>query len=185
MPTPPSLFSEYSEPTADAGSDVLGPPSPYCEARENAEYCDPAEVGPLVLPSKGPKLPDLECAALLSLPPLADCPAVPCDGALPICDSCSWGVLLLPMGVANCSRGSDGREGIEPGICRVSPPFCGWPMPLTGLTFGEGGMASPNLIGVLAPPFARLPGIGGRSSGAGLDILGGLFDSTALRIFVS
>lgn len=34
---------------------------------------------------------------------------------------------------------------------------------------GEGGMASPNL-GVLVPLFWRLPGIGGRSNGAGEDI---------------
>ncbi len=73
MPTPPSLRSEYREPTADAGSGVpCGCRRPYCDANERAEYCDPAEVGPLTLPSKGPKLPDLECAALLSLPPLAD-----------------------------------------------------------------------------------------------------------------
>lgn len=50
---------------------------------------------------------------------------------------------------------------------------------MTGLALGEGGMARPNL-GVLAPLFPRLPGIGGRSNGtfgeldmgAGDDILG-------------
>ncbi len=67
------------------------------------------------------------------------------------------------MGVANCNRGND---GLEPGICRDKPP-----VPWMGLTFGEGGMARPSR-GVLAPPFCRLPGIGGRSNGAGEDILG-------------
>jgi len=47
---------------------------------------------------------------------------------------------------------------------------------LTGFAFGEGGMASPNL-GVLAPPFDRLPGIGGRSKGAGEDMLGSWLES--------
>lgn len=42
---------------------------------------------------------------------------------------------------------------------------------LTGFALGEGGMARPNL-GVLAPPFCRLPGIGGRNNGAGEDMLG-------------
>src|SRR3954468_17451943 len=73
IPTPPSLRSEYSDPTAEAGSGVpWGCRNPYCDANDKAEYWDPAEVGPLTLPSNGPKLPDLECAALLSLPPLAD-----------------------------------------------------------------------------------------------------------------
>lgn len=73
IPTPPSLWFEYKEPTADAGSGVpCGRCKPYCDAKDKAEYCDPADVGPLAFPSSGPKLPDLECAALLSLPPLAD-----------------------------------------------------------------------------------------------------------------
>ena len=80
------------------------------------------------------------------------------------------------MGVASCNRGREGLEPICPGICKDRPPGCG-PL-LTGLTFGEGGIARPNL-GVLAPPF-RLPGIGGRSKGAGEDILGCGFGS---RIF--
>lgn len=42
------------------------------EAKERAEYCELADVGLLALPSRGPKLPDLEWAALLSLPPPAD-----------------------------------------------------------------------------------------------------------------
>lgn len=49
-------------------------PMPYCDAKERAENWEPADVGLLALPSRGPKLPDRECAALLSLPPLADCP---------------------------------------------------------------------------------------------------------------
>jgi hypothetical protein len=76
---------------------------------------------------------------------------------------------LLPIGVASCKRGKDGLDPIAPGICSVRPPGAG--PPLTGLTLGEGGMASPNL-GVLAPLFWRLPGIGGRSSGAGEDMAG-------------
>lgn len=74
MPTPPSLAFEYSEPTADTGSGVpIGrvEPMPYCEANESAEYCEPALVGLLRWPSRGPKLPERLCAALLSLPPLA------------------------------------------------------------------------------------------------------------------
>lgn len=49
----------------------FAPPRPYCEAKERAEYWEPAEVGLLPLPSSGPKLPVRLCAALLSLPPLA------------------------------------------------------------------------------------------------------------------
>lgn len=51
-------------------------PLAYCDANDRAEYCEPAEVGPLARPSRGPKLPDLERAVLLSLPPLADWPVV-------------------------------------------------------------------------------------------------------------
>lgn len=51
-----------------------------------------------------------------------------------------------------------------------------------GLAFGEGGMARPNL-GVLAPLFCRLPGIGGRSKGAGDDILGAGFGSRVFKGF--
>lgn len=77
MPKPPSLRSEYIDPAADTGSGVpcaLDTSMPNCEANERAEYCEPADVGLLARPSNGPKLPSLECAALLSLPPLADCP---------------------------------------------------------------------------------------------------------------
>lgn len=75
MATPPSLLSEYMDPTADTGSGVpwarvTG--MPYCEAKDRAEYWEPADVGLLARPSSGPKLPDLECAALLSLPPSAE-----------------------------------------------------------------------------------------------------------------
>lgn len=72
-------------------------PMPYCEANERAENCEPADVGLLALPSRGPKLPDRECAALLSLPPLADWPGWT-DGR-----DCSYGATLLPMGVATCT----------------------------------------------------------------------------------
>jgi len=50
-----------------------------------------------------------------------------------------------------------------------------------GLTFGEGGMARPNL-GVRAPVF-RLPGIGGRNKGAGEDIFGRLMESVLVEGF--
>lgn len=71
--------------------------------------------------------------------------------------------------MATCNLGRDGLDAIAPGICSVSPAGVG--PPLTGLALGEGGMASPNL-GVLAPLFWRLPGIGGRNNGAGEDIAG-------------
>ena len=51
-----------------------------------------------------------------------------------------------------------------------------------GLTLGEGGMASPNL-GVLVPLFCRPPGIGGRSNGAGEDILGCGLESIVFEVF--
>lgn len=59
-----------------------------------------------------------------------------------------------------------------------------------GLALGEGGMARPNL-GVRAPLFPRLPGIGGRSNGtfgafdkgAGDDILGNGKGSRVLEDF--
>lgn len=73
--------------------------------------------------------------------------------------------MLLPIGVANCNRGRDGLDAIWPGICRDNP------IGLVGFALGEGGIARPSL-GVLAPPLGRLPGIGGRNSGAGEDILG-------------
>lgn len=109
-------------------------------------------MGLLARPSRGPKLPDLECAALLSLPPPADCP-----GCIPCClAGCSYGVTWLPMGVARCRVGRGGLAG-------------GWIVRLpTGLTFGEGGMARPNL-GAARP---RLPGMAGRRSGAGEFMIG-------------
>ena len=109
-------------------------------------------MGLLARPSRGPKLPDLECAALLSLPPPADCPGcIPCGLA-----GCSTGVTWLPMGVARCSVGRGGLAG-------------GWIVRLpTGLAFGEGGMARPNL-GAARP---RLPEMAGRMSGAGEFMIG-------------
>lgn len=125
----------------------------------------------LALPSIGPKLPDLECAALLSLPPVTDWPAW-VEGL----GGCSWGIAVLPMGVARCSVGSVGRAG----AAAAAAP--------TGLTFGEGGMASPSL-GARAPP-GLAPGIAGRSRGAGAedeDMLGiGLADGLeALGAFIA
>lgn len=55
---------------------------------------------------------------------------------------------------------------------------------LTGFAFGEGGIARPNL-GVLAPPALRPPGIGGRSKGAGDDILGREAGSLLLTGYLS
>ena len=63
---------------------------------------------------------------------------------------------VLPMGVATFKVGRCGRDG----------PGCGAP---TGLTFGDGGMARPNL-GV-RPPLGRAPARAGRR-GAGVDIMG-------------
>lgn len=80
---------------------------PNCEANERAENWEPADVGLLARPSRGPKLPDLEWAALLSLPPPADCPGwIPCD-----LGGCSYGVDWLPMGVARCRVGRGGLAG--------------------------------------------------------------------------
>lgn len=109
-------------------------------------------MGLLARPSRGPKLPDLECAALLSLPPPADCP-----GCIPCClAGCSYGVTWLPMGVARCRVGRGGLAG-------------GWIVRLpTGLAFGDGGMARPNL-GAARP---RLPGMAGRRRGAGEFMIG-------------
>ena len=42
------------------------------------------------------------------------------------------------------------------------------------MALGDGGIARPSL-GVLAPLFCRLPGMGGRSKGAGEDIFGGFW----------
>lgn len=82
-------------------------------------------------------------------------------------EDCSYGVWWLPIGVASCSFGRAGLEDICPGICSFNPPS--WE-PLTGLALGDGGIASPNrgTLGALPP---RLPGIGGRSNGAGEDML--------------
>lgn len=69
------------------------------------------------------------------------------------------------MGVASCKRGNEGREPIWPGIWSESPG-------MAGLALGDGGMARPSWsLGVLGP-LDRLPGMGGRRSGAGLDIFG-------------
>lgn len=87
---------------------------------------------------------------------------------------------MLPIGVANCNRGREGLAAICPGICSDRPPV--GPPPFAGLTFGEGGMARPNL-GVRVPLVCRLPGIGGRNSGAGEDILGWNWESMKLDGF--
>ena len=79
-------------------------------ANERAEYCEEeADPGPLVLPSRGPKLPDLECS-LASLEPVA---ADMFNGCLNEEDG-SLMVALPPIGVARESFGAvgllDGRN---------------------------------------------------------------------------
>lgn len=64
----PALPIEYVDPAADTGSCC----KPYCDAKDKFDENEPAEVGPLTAPSNRPNEPDRECAALLSLPPLAD-----------------------------------------------------------------------------------------------------------------
>jgi hypothetical protein len=128
-------------------------PMPYCEANDRALYCDPALVGLLARPSSGPKLPDLLCAALLSLPPLADW--FWAEVRIP----CSCGVAVLPMGVARLRMGRGGRLDA-----------CGTAL-LTGLTAGDGGMARPSL-GVRVPLAERAPGMAGRRRGTGEDMIG-------------
>ncbi len=157
FPTPPgpSLRSEYIDPTADTGSGVpCGRPIPYWLDKDSAQYCDPAEVGLLAFPSRGPKLPERLCAALLSLPPDALWPGCATEGRP---GACSCGVAVVPMGVARWRIGSGGRlpgPMLEP----------------RGFTFGD-GMERPRR-GVRAPLDERAPGMAGRSSGAGLDIIG-------------
>lgn len=55
---------------------------------------------------------------------------------------------------------------------------------MTGLTDGEGGIARPSL-GVRVPLFCLLPGIGGRSRGAGEDILRGLLGSGVWKVSIT
>lgn len=55
---------------------------------------------------------------------------------------------------------------------------------VTGLTDGEGGIARPRR-GVRVPLLVLLPGMGGRRSGAGEDILRGLLSSGIFRERVS
>ena len=87
------------------------------------------------------------------------------DGGAP-----SWGVVLLPCGVASRSCGGAGREAGRWSGCNSGILL----LPTTGLWLGEGGIARPSL-GVRAPPVLRFePGMGGRRSGAGDDmVLGG------------
>src|ERR1700753_2369204 len=105
----------------------------YCKAKDRSLYWAPALLELLALPSRGPKLPDLLCAALLSLPPLADWPWV--EGRIACC---SCGGVVVPIGVAGLRMGSGGR------------PDTAWTALFTGLTLGEGGMARPSL-GVRVP----------------------------------
>jgi hypothetical protein len=111
-------------------------------------------VGLLPRPSNGPKLPLLLWAALLSLPPLALCRFKVRTGL----DGCSWGTVVVPMGVARWRVGRAGRGG----------GAAGFP---TGFAFGDGGMARPRRG---ARPPGREPGMAGRSSGGAADIMGTL-----------
>lgn len=73
---------------------------------------------------------------------------------------------VVPIGVANDNFGGGGR----PDCCEGNPDIC--TALFNGLTLGEGGIASPNL-GVRLPLDCLPPGIGGRSKGAGEDMLDG------------
>lgn len=70
------------------------------------------------------------------------------------------------MGVANDSFGRDGRADCCGGRLEICMAL------FRGLTFGDGGMARPSR-GVRVPLLCRPPGIGGRSKGAGDDMLSG------------
>lgn len=155
--------SEYIEPTAEAGSRMLLPAC--CDADDNWENCEPADAGPLPLPSSAPKLPDRDRAALLSLLPLADCAVDNCNCGRPFCRlTCSCGVELLPMGVARRNCGRAGRDG----CCRCRAG--NGEAPLTGLALGDGGMERPSRGA--RDELWRPPGMGGRRRGAGEDMAG-------------
>ena len=149
---------------AEAGSGVpAGCREPTVEKPE-----DEADVGPLVLPSTMVKLSDLECP-LASLTPPAELMRGCGDGRPFARDGPSCGVVLLPIGVANCSRGGVGREEGRGGCVKGARSGTEL-LPATGFWLGDGGIASPRR-GVLAPPPPRLPpGMGGRRRGAGEDI---------------
>jgi hypothetical protein len=72
-------------------------------------------------------------------------------------------------GIGRCREGTEGGCGSEEdsvGTLSVDAPFT------TGRTLGLGGMARPRL-GLRPALLLRDPGMGGRSSGAGLDMAGG------------
>lgn len=185
MPSPPSEVWEYTDPTADAGSGCM----PYWEAKERDENWLAALVGPLILPSKGPKEPARECAALDS-EPVAEAPGIAIARlrfGLPL----GWGYagwelypeLVVPMGVERWSLGACFLPGVGMGGPLLGVEFrerllierdggCGAPM---ARAFGEGGMDRPSrgARGVLPRP----PGIGGRSIGGGgvdIEVYGGV-----------
>lgn len=137
-------------------------PMPYCEAKDRAENWEPADVGLLARPSRGPKLPDLEWAALLSLPPLVEAPVwIWTTGR----GACSWGLVMPPIGVESWSW-SCGRLGGA--TAAPAPPTAFW--------FGDGGMASPSLgarppvLGLLTPRAGRKGAGEGGIMGRGVDI---------------
>jgi hypothetical protein len=130
-----------------------------------------------VPPACSPKLPDRSLVSLL--PPLVE-DAI-CSGGSLGCDGRPWasrGTCCVPSGVDNCNAG---RSGLAlDGICRdgmagckvgTLSATCDTPF-TTGRTLGLGGMARPK-FGLRLALLLRDPGIGGRSSGAGLDMVGG------------
>lgn len=132
------------------------------------------------MPSSGPKLPDLECAALLSDPPLAEAPWIALGR--PFFNETSYGCdCKLPFGVASCNLGRAGRPelraagGCGDDVCRESAGVLRERVERSGMLFtgcalGDGGIARPSRGG--RPVVFREPGIGGRRSGAGLDMYG-------------
>lgn len=76
---------------------------------------------------------------------------------------------MLPIGVANESLGRAGRAERCKGGARVGTPDSCIGV-FTGRAFGDGGIERPSL-GARLLLFCLLPGIGGRRSGAGEDML--------------
>ena len=162
----------YSEPAAEAGS--LLPRS--ISAKFRAEYDDVVDAAPLLWPVLlAPKLPVLLCALSSLLPPLADFadkppPGICSGGSLLLPRAFSSGVCAVPIGVARLSLGGPCR----PGICKGGMgdiPLGFWFIGgaaalLTGLWFGEAGIARPSR-GTLGEAVRLPPGIGGLRSGAG------------------